>query len=66
MSYLLESKAKTRYRELLEKAEQRRRVGAVMSSRSSPLQLTQHKLGVLLVRLGERLQYPLLEVTDVR
>ncbi|MBN2500530.1 MAG: hypothetical protein JXB38_07140 [Anaerolineales bacterium] len=43
MSYILESKAKTRYRELLARADQHRRMLAVTASRPAPLQITRSK-----------------------
>ena len=69
MSYILESKAKTRYRELLAKADQHRRIQAAKASRPAPLQSTRYRLGTMLVRLGESLQQAQIakeKVTDVR
>ena len=56
MSYILESKAKTRYRELLASADQHRRMLAATASRPSPLQTTRYKLGTMLIHIGESLQ----------
>ena len=69
MSYILESKAKTRYRELLASADQHRRIQAVTASLPSPLQTTRYRLGAMLVRLGESLQHAQItqkQVSDVR
>jgi hypothetical protein len=69
MSYILESNAKTRYRELLAKADQHRRMLAATASRPTPLQTTRYRLGTMLVRLGKNLQQAQItqkKVTDVR